>query len=298
MSGAPTSSPVAPQSASTEIAPALEWLLGQFPDGGLSLPDPLQIPPSVYTYRGHLQTSSRTQCRVRLWSLRHPDRPLQECIPHLLGGGLEFRMLSPSPPRPLPPPPLHLPRLIAGQSNTVQQYISNLRTLFSRPNSRRFLTSGGVLWRIALHYLSDDRVSPAEDRVAAALSGASCAASEIQPGLYDDDVTADEIAALVGLSTTGATLWPPPEVFVNSDRWVGQWTSSNEEWFQLHLGKVNNGDSSVFRTRRDWLRKSFQVRRQRTQNGPGSEGHAKVVCVEHDSLYAPFPPGRLTDFPL
>ena len=92
-----------------EISPALRWLFTQFPDGVFFLPDPLQTPLLIdISHAEHLQTPPRTQCRVRLWALHYPDQPLQECIPHLLGGGLEFRMLSSLPPHPLSLPPLHL----------------------------------------------------------------------------------------------------------------------------------------------------------------------------------------------
>ncbi|KAH0825699.1 hypothetical protein J3R83DRAFT_10806 [Lanmaoa asiatica] len=279
--------------------PALEWLLSQFPQDALFLPLPFQIQaPAGTLYTGHLQSppphgmshssmespSSRSSVARLLtlsssWWTRVPD-PLSVTV-----------IIS------LTAPP-SFTRLIARHHNVEQQYISNIQILFSRPNSRRFFTSGGILWRVAVHYLSDHRVSPVEDRLISALSGPSSAASEVQPGLYDDEITSDEIAALIGLSTSGSTLWPPPEVFLQSDRWMGQWMPSNETWFQSHLQRINHSISNAFHTRRVWLKNLFQVRRQRAQNSAGSEGHSRVVCSDHDSLYSPFPPGRLTNFPL
>jgi hypothetical protein len=120
------------------------------------------------------------------------------------------------------------------------------------------------------------------------------AASLVEPGFYDDEVSDEEIAALLGTATDGSTLWPPEAVFFNSDQWVGRWTPNNESWFQKHLLKMSTDIASCFRLRRQWLRNGFQTRRLAKQNTVGSEEFAKNVCIEHDAKLSPFPLTRLT----
>jgi len=242
---------------------------------------------------GVLRIPARSECCVRRWLLEHPHSPLSGVIPRLLAGGFSFRILTPTAPGPVPllPSPQLLP-LNRQDSNVQSVYRMNLATLLSRPRARRFVTYGGLFWRLTLHY-SESLTS--QDLIVSTLNGPTIAASLVEPGLYDDEIADEEIAALLGTATDGSTLWPPETVFYCSDRWVGRWTPDNESWFQKHFLKISIDIVGCFRTRRQWLRNGFQIRRQAAQNVVGSEDYAKSICIQHDVEFSPFPLGRMTN---
>ena len=246
---------------------------------------PFTVPTPAILY-----APPRTECCLRLWALEHPGSPLSHVIPYLLSGGFSFRILTSTAPA-LIPLPVSPPLRRLDYQDVELHYRMNLTNILSRPNARRFLTYGGILWRLALHY--SDSSTP-QDLVVSALNGPTIAASLVDPGLYDDEVTDEEIAALLGTNTRGLTIWPPESVFCASDRWAGCWTTDNEAWFQKHLLKISVDIVGSFRTRREWLRNGFQTRRKATQTTVGSELYAKGVCLQHDD-FSPFPCGRLTN---
>lgn len=249
--------------------------------------DPFNVPTGV------LRIPARSECCVRWWLLEHPDSPVSGVIPHLLAGGFSFRILTPTAPAPiLPPLSCQLPPLLRQDPNVQSIYRMNLAAILSRPHARRFVTYGGLFWRLALHY--SESLTP-QDLIVSTLNGPTIAASLVEPGLYDDEITNEEIVALLGTATDGSTLWPPAAVFYCSDRWVGRWTPDNESWFQGHLLKTSTDIAGCFRTRRQWLRNGFQTRRQAARNVVGSEDYAKNVCLQHDVEFSPFPLGRMTN---
>ncbi|KAG6369016.1 hypothetical protein JVT61DRAFT_2567 [Boletus reticuloceps] len=273
---------------------SLAWLLDQFPKDYITLPAPLIAKkPFVVPTGGILRTPPRSQSCLRLWVLEHPDSPLSDAVPSLLSGGYPFRILSTTSTAsaPLPPVP-RLQSLNRRGLNVDSVYHTNLTRILSRPNARRFVTYGGLLWRLALYY-SD--VLTSHDLVVSTLNGPTAAASLVEPDLYDDQISTEETAALLGTATDGSTLWPPEAVFYSSDRWVGHWAPVNELWFQNHLVKISDDFNGCFRTRREWLRNGFQVRRKAAQNAVGSEEYATSVCLQHDAQFSPFPPDRLTN---
>ncbi|KAG1842544.1 hypothetical protein F4604DRAFT_1508933, partial [Suillus subluteus] len=128
-------------------------------------------------------------------------------------------------------------------------YNARVRDLLLLPYARRFLTMGGLIWRIALYYgphlftnallgpSSDAYIHNATDRM----------------GLdMDDMVTEDDIALLLGTTTDKHSLWPPLDVWGRYQQWTGEWSEYWETWFQKRVSAIERERSDAFLPRKDW----------------------------------------------
>lgn len=241
--------------------------------------------------RGRLVVSKRTEVRLRLWRAQYPDVPLWYLGVRCLSRGLDWQA-SVSVPRPAAPVPrpAHLgarcPPLF-WKGDTFQEYDVRVRAMLRLPFARRFLTMGGIAWRIALHY------GP-ESLFAAALSGPSTDAyvhgrvDRIGRDI-DDTVTADDIALLLGTATGGGSLWPPVDIFEKYEKWQGEWSHEWEAWFQKRLLGIQCHDRSFFLSRQRWIkhRRRYTVNEYNDPAQVGSDGHAAELCTLADQLYPP-----------
>ncbi|KAG1885362.1 uncharacterized protein F5891DRAFT_905367, partial [Suillus fuscotomentosus] len=119
-----------------------------------------------------------------------------------------------------------------------QFYEDRVRELLLLPYARRFLTMGGIIWRIALHYGPDHLFS-------AALSGPSTDAyvhGNIQRnGTHiDDAVFPQDIQLLLGVAADNSSLWPPLDIFDRYQKWTGEWTALWETWFMDRVSMIHN----------------------------------------------------------
>ncbi|KAG1848235.1 hypothetical protein F4604DRAFT_1687775 [Suillus subluteus] len=240
--------------------------------------------------RGRLVVSKRTEVRLRLWRAQYPGVPLWYLGIRCLSRGLDWQVFVPVPRLAAPTPrPAHLndqrPSL-CWEGGVFREYETRVRAMLDLPFARRFLSMGGIAWRIALHY------GP-ESLFAAALSGPSTDAylhghaSRIG-GDIDDVVTNDDIALLLG--TAGcSSLWPPPDVFEKYQKWQGEWSHEWEAWFQKRLRGIQNHDRSLFLNRLNWIkhRRRYTTNEYYNPARVGSDGHAAGLCTQADLLYPP-----------
>lgn len=247
--------------------------------------------PSLHVVsRGRLVVSKRTEVRLRLWRAQYPDVPLWYLGVRCLSRGLDWQVLVSAPrlaasiPRPAHlsdrRPPLN------SNGDVFLEYHTRVRAMLNLPFARRFLSMGGILWRIALHY------GP-KSLFAAALSGPSTDAyvhghvNRIG-GEIDDMVTDADIALLLG-TTEGFSLWPPADIFERYEKWQGEWSHEWEAWFQKRLQGIQSRDKSLFLTRQKWIkyRRRHTVKAYNDPEQVGSEGHAARLCTQADQLYPP-----------
>ncbi|KIJ09492.1 hypothetical protein PAXINDRAFT_17412 [Paxillus involutus ATCC 200175] len=277
--------PIPVPATTTSNGAAISWLISQFPSTYFIAEHPLEYNGTI-TRHGTLEVPARTQSRLRLWILRNPTQPLRHFLLFCLSCGLQWRVVEPSPLQDIPLTPVaNIIPLLQHSSNVAIDYERNLRTLFARPHSHQLLARGGLLWRLATHYSGllglDDTL------VAYNLSGPNGRTNHAE-------LTTDEIDALLGRSPS-TSLWPPLEVWNNSDRWNGQWSPSNEEWFLTHAEVIRSDIKKAFKSRRVWLRNHFQRCRRADIDNNGSELYARNICTQHDILFNVFPSGRLTE---
>ncbi|KAG1883314.1 hypothetical protein F4604DRAFT_1920517 [Suillus subluteus] len=144
-------------------------------------------------------------------ALSNPDSSPADSIPTLLRSGAPFQILAPLPntaPQDLAVVPSYLSRRNIFQGFDLQNpgywtiYTARVRELLCLPFARRFLTQGGILWRIALQFGPNTLVQEA-------LVGPSSAVTLWRSGesvgnLWDDFITPEEINTLLGRSSSGS----------------------------------------------------------------------------------------------
>jgi hypothetical protein len=160
--------------------------------------------------------------------------------------------------------------------NYWNAYLAQVQTLLRRPYARRFLTMGGILWRLALQFgppslLNDALAGPSSDVTIWGIG-------DVINGQWDDSVTAADIAMLIGVSGTGSC-WPPHDVWNSSCRWKGFWSDADEQWFQSHLGNLSSGNTEAGKTRKDWKRFFRPISAARSSDASiyGSEAFAREL---------------------
>ncbi|KAI0055215.1 hypothetical protein BV25DRAFT_1843124 [Artomyces pyxidatus] len=254
--------------------------------------------------RGYIRLRPQAMLRTALWYDLHPTEPRRTLVGYFLARGIAFSWSVPM--RLLPPLPnaADLPEEMAyaGVARLIQEdwtsfhessivsFEINARRLLERPHARFFLTRGGILWRLALHYgphhLLTDAASGPSRLVTQWTTGAMTTVNQTQPQLAPIPVISDqsygnEEARLIGM-TGGRSVWPDASTFESSVAWNGEWSVQNEIWFQRRLERFdqNSGQSMtnpLLRTSSQWrsdLRDTLHRGQRRSVNGPGSLSHA------------------------
>jgi len=267
--------------------------LGQF-----DIPDTVDLEfikhpdyPSLHVVsRSRLVVSKRTEVRLHLWRAQYPDVPLWYLGIRCLSRGLNWQVLVPVSRLAAPTyRPSHLDnrRLpLYWNGDVFHDYHTQVWAMLNLPFACRFLSMGGILWQIALHY------GP-ESLFAAALSGPSTDAylhshANRIGGDIDDVVTNEDIALLLG--TVGcSSLWPPIDVFEKYEKWQGEWSHEWEAWFQKHLQGIQKFDRSLFLTHSKWIKhhRRYTVMEYNDPAWVRSNGHAAELCARADQLYPP-----------
>ncbi|KAG2045764.1 hypothetical protein BDR06DRAFT_351799 [Suillus hirtellus] len=306
----PVASPPAPEpSPPQQLQPAQVQTLPVTAEVGLSLiaeyyqADELQIdgpafmtgitiPVAPVLRSGRLTTTFRSAIRVVYDKLLHPNGSPADSIQTLLRSGAPFRVLVPlanTVPHQLAVAPSYLSRrnLFQGFDLTNpgfwNKYTSRVRELLRHPFARRFLTLGGILWRIALQFGPNTLVQEA-------LAGPSLAVTLWRSGesvgnLWDDYVTPEEIKTLLGHSYSGSeSCWPPIDIWDSSKKWTGFWSDADEAWFQSHLANLSSGNLQAPKSRRTW-KTCFRP----AKSDAPSEIYAQELFTKlgHDNTQAP-----------
>jgi hypothetical protein len=272
-----------------------------FPVNGITLP-----PAPIQITTGKLIVPPSTELRIRYWWLQNPDLSMATLMQECLRKGLPFRMVVPEDNlRALRPQGLLpnynrpswldnsdalIPQGRREPANTriLQDYLRNVTAVLQRPHARRFLTTGDLLWRIAIAF------GPAT-LYADALTGPSSTASvygrhspPVQNNLVDDLLMPTEITTLLGVTELNQSFWPPLELFRDSQHFNGEWSPTNEEWFDRHARKILAGDASALTPQKQW---KTHFRRRGTRELPalaivGTMDHAQS---SQDTLLSSFP---------
>ncbi|KAH7905688.1 hypothetical protein BJ138DRAFT_1118245 [Hygrophoropsis aurantiaca] len=144
-----------------------------------------------------------------------------------------------------------------GPAEACAEYLLRASTLMMRPHARRFLTMGGLLWRIALEFGPPGLYQ-------AALAGPSIDTTFYNAGEYlpatgetDDTVSDEEVDVLLGgYDGPGyrqrLSLWPPLKMLTDSGRWTGEWTETNETWFAGRVALIRAKSLLAFQSYKTW----------------------------------------------
>ncbi|KAG2062536.1 hypothetical protein BDR04DRAFT_1165043 [Suillus decipiens] len=188
---------------------------------------------------------------------------------------------------PLIPRPPHLAtssQPLVYSPTLLETYESRVRALLCYPFARRFLTMGGIVWRIALHYGPSSLLS-------AALSGPSTDAyihyHVDHAGPYiDDTVSQADINLLLG-STNKGSFWPTLNTWTKTQKWHGEWSSENEVWFQNRLRDMHSRKEDAVVTHAQWDRKCRKHTAHTLSNPQtiGTEAQAAYLCCQVEGLY-------------
>ncbi|KAG1740273.1 hypothetical protein EDB19DRAFT_1828494 [Suillus lakei] len=225
----------------------------------------INFPTTATQCTGKLVTTFRTAVRIVYLMFLNPNASPADFIPTLLRSGAPYRVLSPlgdATPHPLVDQPPYLATrheytgLNLNDPGYWENYKSNVKGLLGRPYACRFLSLGGILWRLALQF------GPA-DLIDRALAGPSSdvtdwASGDMLDWFCDDMVTPADKGILLGCSLRGSeTCWPPYDLWDASTEWTGHWTDDNESWFQSHLSNLSDGRLDAPKSRQVW-RKLFK----------------------------------------
>ena len=249
-----------------------------------------QLPSiSEYLKDGILVMTPQTELRVRYWLLETPGLCLGDLIPRMLAKGLSYqvRVKFTDLARFIPPgvqlggsKPEYMVNpdtlLVQGRTASIPEqlvklYRRQLSDILRRPYARRFLTKGGLLWRIAREW------GPPQ-LYAAALTGPSTDASiwhrddhDYVTSTVDDEITSGDINALLGCTDNNYSFWPPLEYW---NAWHnGEWSAPNEAWFLKHAEVIRSGSHGCARNRSQW-RELLRPQRLKSPETPGSDAHA------------------------
>ncbi|KAG2354417.1 hypothetical protein BDR07DRAFT_1382270 [Suillus spraguei] len=273
MASPPVPEPSPPQqlpSAQVQILPVLAevglpLIAESYQANELQIDEPvfmtgITFPAAPVLRSGRLTTTFRSAIRVVYDQLSNPNASPADTISTLLRSGAPFRVLAPLPntaPQQLAVAPSYLLRRNVFQGFDLKNpgywniYTSRVSDLLRRPFARRFLTLGGIMWRIALQFGPNMLVQEA-------LAGPSSAVTlwgsgESVGNLWDDFVTPEEIDTLLGRSRSGPeSCWPPNDLWGSSKKWRGFWSDADEMWFQSHLANLSSGNLQAPKSRRTW----------------------------------------------
>ncbi|KAG2030460.1 hypothetical protein BDR03DRAFT_1017098 [Suillus americanus] len=240
------------------------WTVEQFNRPFIRFNSDLHVPriqPPVnlpFVSKGRLEVSKRTEVRLRLWRAQYPGVPVWFLAFRCLSRGLDWRVflsisdLAAHHRSPALPRPAYLdgtPRGLAAGANVLDAYVRQVERLLCYPHARRFITMGGLVWRIALHYgppgLFSAALSPPSTDAALHLHFDRFG-SEI-----DDRVTDGEIDLLLGITDRGS-IWPTPDLWRRWQKWQGEWSEDLERWFQERITAMASRPQSSLLTHAQW----------------------------------------------
>lgn len=278
--------------------PKTQWIFEQFNKPYVCFNSVHSVPkvplPDTLTFvtQGTLVVSKRTQARLVLWRAQHPQIPMWFLAYRCLSLGMDWRVFCPPSTlttQPSDSTPANLqatPRPLMTGTSFFVEYARNVHTLLQLPRARRFITMGGILWRIALHY------GPSQ-LFASAISGPSSDAlnlnrCEAHDALVDDCVSDEDISLLLGVTDRGS-VWPTLDLWEKNENWSGEWGEKCERWFTGRIREIARGSPSAMLTRQQW---KATVRHRtltafKSHRTLGTEAHAAWVCSELETLFPP-----------
>ena len=279
----------------------------EVPSGNATL---LPIPDHVQQV-GRLAVPANTELRMRVWHLADHTTSISSLLTRCLAKGLPYRISLPlvsstttsyfpshafstgNPSFPL----IRQQQYEKLSKRMVRQYHANVQAILSLPDARKFLTCGGLLWRIVKHY--------APGLYPAALQGPSSATDsphqhlDVDPdgNYYTDLITPEEIKTLLGVTTNSNSFWPYPMWYEGSNWYNGEWTEANEAWFIKHANNIKYSRDGCLRSGRNW-QTSIQTHTLAEASGnPGTIPHARACCTavvqNWPDLWAAFDISRL-----
>ncbi|KAG2737849.1 hypothetical protein P692DRAFT_20883171 [Suillus brevipes Sb2] len=150
--------------------------------------------------------SERITCRLR----PYPAQP-RRILPHHDPDAVHRHIA--------PPPYLDTHMQYSGMNlkatDLWNQYQWQVRELLGRPYARRFLTMGGIAWRLALQFGPPELARQALDGPSSDVT--VFGRGDIAEGYWDDSVTPGDLGTLIGRSSTGVeSCWPPQDVWESS----------------------------------------------------------------------------------
>ncbi|KAF9780931.1 hypothetical protein BJ322DRAFT_1112317 [Thelephora terrestris] len=131
-----------------------------------------------------------------------------------------------------------------------EQWKNRIQYIFHRQDGIRLIFYGGYLSRLALQimgssYFQDVLQGPShlylahKRHIPIDIDGEwDSYDSEIHAKPENDTVLQDVIGST---TSDGLSLWPPLNIFLNSDQWTGIWSDQNEAWFTRMWSMVNEG---------------------------------------------------------
>ncbi|KIK36125.1 hypothetical protein CY34DRAFT_16598 [Suillus luteus UH-Slu-Lm8-n1] len=252
----------------------------------------IPLPEAVeFVTHGKLVVSKRTEARLVLWRAQYPQVPVWFFAHRCLSLGMDWRVFTASSTPTLQPSisTSTSPRPLKAGTSFFVDYARRVHSLLQLPHARRFLTMGGLLWRIALHY------GPSE-LFASAISGPSSDASklfrcEAHDTLVDDTVSDEDINLLLGITDRGS-IWPTLDLWEKNENWAGEWGARSERWFTARIREIERSSLSAILTRQQWKSaiRRHTVTAFKSDRTFGTEAHAAWVCSELETLFPPSEP--------
>lgn len=270
-------------------------------------------PPVVTTClrAGRLVLAASTELRMRFWLLQDPSVTIADLLPRCLAKGLPFRMfvsqaalpqLAPADLSIFPATPVWLtyPDALIQQGcnkgtaselrDMCIQYRRLVAEVLSRPHARRFLTAGGLLWRIAREYGPPDLFRRALQGPSATVTIYGRSDIDRIHKDVDDLLIATEIDVLLGRTTNSNSFWPSPEIYEGSPRYNGEWSAENEAWFVRHADLIENSGVGSLKSSQAWKNdiRPHTATKRILCSTVGSQAHAHDVCVQLQGLFPCF----------
>jgi hypothetical protein len=179
-------------------------------------------------------------------------------------------------------PPVYLPLSLIGfpveTSVMIATYEETVRNILRRPHAVRAIMMGGILWRIAIHYgppaLITQILAGPLDNLRGWLH------RSMSPEGMGEKLSEDEIQVLLGVTTNFRSVWPPMDIWQDSNHWNGEWSLDNETWFQGRIGLLGRMDPQSFQKRSSW-KANFGRRSPGSDDAhyvDGLESQAKWLC--------------------
>ncbi|KAA1478216.1 hypothetical protein DENSPDRAFT_757614, partial [Dentipellis sp. KUC8613] len=116
-----------------------------------------------------------------------------------------------------------------------------VQQVLARPHARRWFLEGGLVWRIALEFGTPETQRQVFEgpSLTATVYGRGDTYSIPQPVIGDGAFTEEdaELDILIG-RVSNQSLWPSPVIWSSTSMWVGEWSATDETWFQRRLASL------------------------------------------------------------